>query len=630
MISWRESVLVETSSSFSENSAYASFVTDTTFGSTLTFISRSYSAIDNISGTTEHSYFLSSEEKSFRQPSVTSSTTWLTSIYLHRVLWTNSYTSQSGTINDSNNFQIGTIFQSTTRPTQKIETSTTQTRSFSISSTISTTATAASWRSTILGESFTYFGSTTQSTTARRSASTSQHTTIAATTTLTDTEHQALAYNTIYQAQTAQTNQNNVREALWCAANSDSTQIINPYAAAIAHATSTTKTTVSAQVETFSIQSTTRLNTISLIRATFSNPEITQSFSAATTRWTTQNTTVADYRSFPPETYENESALLTTTATNYQFTNVAGQTFYVEFSQTATATQWYTYAVVVTATFPELIHAVTGSEWTSRTVITATRNKYATGRAFALPVAAITFRSIAPLSNSTTTSNGSGGGGSSSSSVSWSVEGVSLKSVGDPSHANVPPLASYNNFTTSSAQRASMTVFNPIGANLNNNTGFGISANVPFSSLYLFPAYTALNEKNITTAYPSSWTFEDSTLTATVSIYGKSISYTTKTNESTTSSGTAQFELIGSSAYEYSIAVDRIGAGEASWAAQIKPGAYKVIEEGQTATKTTTGAIIHGGDSSWWYPVSFIVPSSHSVSAIVWTAPRNTTNTSTL
>jgi hypothetical protein len=180
-----------------------------------------------------------------------------------------------------------------------------------------------------------------------------------------------------------------------------------------------------------------------------------------------------------------------------------------------------------------------------------------------------------------------------------------------------------------------MTVFNPVGANLDNGSGFGISANLPFSSLYLEAAYTALNEKNATTAFPLSTTvvgqdeFGDPTMTATISIYGKSISYTTQTTETTTQSGQAQFELIGSSAYESSVVSSRIGAGDASWAAQIKAGAYKVIEAGQTTTRSTSGNIISSGDQSWWTPLSYFAPSNQTASAIVWTASRNITNTST-
>lgn len=560
-----------------------------------------------------------------------SSKSSLTHVESRSVTWTETYTSVSGTLTIVPNTNInlpplerrGTFYFSTTVPTISIATSTTSSEQRSYSTTTITDSQYIKYSTSQVGENV-FFVLTTEPTTTIRSTQSNATLTFDTTTRLTETEHSAQFYNTIYQAQTKPLNTNNLREVFWVVTKQTSettnSKTINPYIPAIDVATSTTKTTAFAQTNTISLYATTRPESLSMFVSRFTNPSIYQTLSARTSGLDFKETTIANYEFIPPETIDNFVQEFSTEKTNLFFTNIGSATIDASYEQTKTTQQWHTSAILDTVSFPNIIHDSTRSIWTFREATTTTQNKYLTDIlvAFHPPEYFTSGETTTTATDATTTSITS----------SWTSEFF----VGGNSIKN----KEFATFGTSIAiSPPTFSVFYPRGAAIRNNSGFILNANLPFTCFGFSIPYTALKSRNITTQFPYYWEDlgDEDGNPVSLSLSEENISFTRKTGEDTsnTSSGVAQFSIQGGTQFSSYFTTGRLGGVTgASWAQRVLAGAYKVIGTNQTITVSTSGGVSDGNNSSatsFWSPVSFIVPVAQSNSMLLWTAPRNTTNT---
>jgi hypothetical protein len=419
---------------------------------------------------------------------------------------------------------------------------------------------------------------------------------------MSDTEHVAELYNTIYQAQTDAPQTNNLREIIWVATNTDP---VTPFEAASNIATTTTRTTIFAQTNTISLAATTR-PAASLYQATLTNESVGQTILGSATVLSQKDNTQANYNFFPPETSAESVTIFATTGTVYEFTNSPSNTVLIEYSQSQLATQWFTSAASYLANFPDAPHNIIQTVWTSREVTASTQNKYVTDGL---------------ISNITTTSESDetiNGASTTETSVtrSFGVEGNSL------SQSSLATLG------TSQGHSAIMSFFRPVGAALEDQSGHAASINLPISSVA--GEYTALDAPAVTTVFPKSWTFvNDEDETYSVSLYGKSASYS-RAGGTTSTSQSGLFQTVGETAYESVVYPHRIGGNTNSCVLQIAPGAYRVIDGSQTTTVSTIGGVTNSTraiNTTWYRPVSFVVPSTQDSISVLWTASRNVTNT---
>lgn len=639
MISWIEPTFADSFSSasrrgetqnLSSQTTRVSSAGDPTSASTLTNSSALTSVSiritnENRSATTVLESVSRSQRRLFSFAGSSRADTELTVRATHSVTWDQTFSRVSSQITNGTtqigvgapfiNFVTGTVFISVTKATQHITTSTVTTQSYTLSKTATTTRSGSSWRSTVI-DSSTFIVSSSSSIVGIRTTSATASTNKAATTTLTDTRFSESINNTIYQAQTNAQNSNNTREVLWVAGSGNS---VSPYKPAISVATSTTRTTIFGPTDTIAILGTIRPPSISQFRQSFTNSSLTQSLSAATAIITNRPVNIALYQQFPPSTVTGNVSLHSSTATSYAFTNVASSVAVVDFSQSTTISQWFSSFIVLSFIFPQLNHQATTSSWQSRA---------ATVTAQSTVVIDSLFRPTLSTSSSTTQQGLSSG-------ATFSNEELYTFGAGGNTVKDVEGCT----FSVSQNPPApSMTVFYPIGAVVNTSKGLIITANVPFQNVDLAGNYTVFASKaplfgGVTTAMPSTYSGvafdenDEATLSATVEIYKEGISFTTKTSTET-ESGTAAFSASGETAYRQKVYASRLACQLESWAAEIPPGAYKVIDSGATNTVSTTGRVINAqtAESSWWHPISFVFPQTQSASAIIWTALRNITN----
>jgi hypothetical protein len=565
------------------------------------------SSSENITATTIFNFVSRSTEQEFTgQPSFTDSR--LTSRFTEKVLWDNTFTSQiasitlsaTGTFVGAEVLNIGTVFQSTTRSTLSAQTSTTTSESRSLIGTRTVSSTTRTWASSSSGDRIVFVsGSQSVSTIATSASATTL--VYATTTNLTDTHHVAARNNTVYQAQTDAVATNNQREILWVAPTSG---FVAPYRAAADVATSTTRTTISAAVDLISIAPTWRPSATSLWRENFTNESIAETINAANVTGSQRPETTANYFQFPPVTSTGQVGIFSTTSTSYAFTHAASSVVLVDYAQSTTKEQWFTSVTSYLANFPGAQHARLQTIWQSRSVTTSTQNKY--------------FENFT-RSNSETLITGE----TTSETISTSETQTIIFDAGGSVLADT----SGATLGTSSGHLARMSVFSPVGAALETASGFAFSINFPIPPTVV--QYTALDRPSVRTVFPVFETFKSGQTSYSLSIYGKSATYTQAAGTTTTSQS-GQFQAVGQTAAALSLYAGRLGGATDSYVLEVMPGAYKTLSGSNAQTVTTSGGLTNAStfiDSSRYAPISFMVPQTQAAPALIWTAPRNTTNT---
>jgi hypothetical protein len=629
MISWTQSTSAATSSSYARTRATHSTESTTsqftgidnsggTTSTTGTIVTRSTREVNNsISQNNDATTFYLKDLSSFEgefYPFAPFTRIKFTETERREITISGTATSFSAQITQSYSgndpfpyYLVGTYFYSTTRPTTSVQTSTTTSQTRTKAATTIGASHVATWGYSA-NSNATVFTSGTRSEQTTKSTTSSVAVSYATTTHISSTQHVQELHNTIYQAQTDAGETNNQREVLWVATN-NFTDEITPFEAAVNVATTTTRTTAFAQTATISLAAITQPSAFSLYRQTVTNESAGQTESITDTFISQKDNTGGVYFYFPPETYEMQVPNLSTSETVYEFETPPSQTVIVEYSQSALATQWFTSAQNYSVDFPGATHNKIQSVWLSREITTSTQNKYITDDVISGAITDDTSFSSATGNQTTSRLN----------TYAFEAEGNAIAS---------PNLAT---FTTSMAGAAKMTAFGFSGALLLDQDAFALSLNLPNVSLYNESAYTALAAPGVTTLFPGSSTFigQDEDESYAVALFGRSVSYTRSVGTNTTSL-TLQFTTVGESAFSSSVYSSQIGGADNSYVMEVLPGAYKIIGPNETTTETTSGGITNGTsfiESTWWRPVSHIVPQQQTNSLVVWTAPRNTTNT---
>ena len=601
MISWVESTSAAVSSStqrartnHSESSSSRTF-TGVSDSATVTLTESSFfnstqvillsGSFENYATTMFSSVSRSTSRRFSDFPLVTSSE--LTSVFTHITTWANTFTSQSAQITISRSrpleppvsYSVGTFFQSTTRPTKSIQTSTLATKSqaYAITQSTSNTVSAASAVTTF---------------------------TFATTTLLTQTEYSDVLYNTIYQAETQLPTS---REVLWVAATD---QEIEPFAVASQHATSVTRTTQFAETGVISVEATTRPSAFSLWRDTITNASAGQTVSLTISATSNSPNTVANYAVFPPLTSTALVSMISTTQAVSQFTNAPSALEVIEYGQSVTRKQWHTTANTQQVNFPDAGHQTIHRRWTSRVVTASTQNKYVTD---------------ALISGTSATS------GNSETIVGRTTEKASFSSNFSAGGQSLK-LASRATFTTSFGHGAGITRFNERGAAIGSaQSGFALTANAPFTISGLGTDYTALAKISLTTAFPIYRAIQNGNQAYSLSVYGESVSISEQSGTASTSTSLLM-GVAGSTAYlqkgNSGLLVQAPGTNV--W--EVLPGAYETGNNSSKGAITTIGGVestvvplsAEGFASTHWTPLSFIVPSTHTGSLVLWAAERNT------
>jgi hypothetical protein len=474
--------------------------------------------------------------------------------------------------------------------TRHLESSTVTTVAATKTTTASTTQSVARW--TVTSSSFS---SSTISTSALTSITQSTSQSKATTTTLAQTEIDPSYYATVYMADGS-------NEVLWCLDPSAATFSGN-FTAASAIATTTTRTTfqpwsaledltafVSGITYTFPFTGTLTLTAASQTNETATLPEVVSvhDFTNITTAETTAAT--ADFQQLPPSTGEIAAFAGALEPSQSSLTLVEAQS--VVAFRTTMQTR-YANGGRVGPQFFNRIDTVTGASVTDSyaTVSIASSNSNA--------VPTIEYEEI--YSAQTITRKTDAGG-----------VGFALKPQGITTSMGFTDALIIGQRGVAAEETAAAVIYNA-------NT-----------TLTLEGAYTALDDRNVTTIMPGAYLATGAFGEGIASLSGLNASFTLR---SSTSESTGTFSLTPAGISQ-TVALNKssvIGGGAGfreTIAHTIAPGVYSDIE--RSSTFSTSGGVFSSTgtvQASVLQPLSFIVPGGTDAdeSPILWTATRNRT-----